>query len=150
MFLRCITIKGVTRLYFYESHFCDGKSKQTCVECLGRLDELQKQFQDPVAHFKKVAEERTKELKNASTTTTTIDLLETMEVGEDDVKNVGYVVLKDLYKELELDKFWKRILAKTSNDAPRGKPSSVFIVLRILSNSLNIQTLASQPCFARL
>jgi transposase len=114
MFLRCITIKGVTRLYFYESHFCDGKSKQTCVECLGRLDELQKQFQDPVAHFKKVAEERTKELKNASTTTTTIDLLETMEVGEDDVKNVGYVVLKDLYKELELDKFWKRILAKTS------------------------------------
>ena len=114
MFLRCITIKGVTRLYFYESHFCDGKSKQTCIECLGRLDELQKQFQDPVAHFKKVAEERTKELKNASTTTTTIDLLETLEVGEDDVKNVGYVVLKDLYKELELDKFWKRILAKTS------------------------------------
>ena len=114
MFLRCITIKGVTRLYFYESHFCDGKSKQTCVECLGRLDELQKQFQDPVAHFKKVAEERTNELKNAKTTTTTIDMLETLEIGEDDIKNVGYVVLKDLYKELELDKFWKRILAKTS------------------------------------
>lgn len=114
MFLRCITIKGVTRLYFYESHFCDGKSKQTCVECLGRLDELQKQFQNPVAHFKKVAEERTNELKSARTTTTTIDMLETLEIGEDDVKNVGYVVLKDLYKELELDKFWKRILAKTS------------------------------------
>lgn len=114
MFLRCITTKGVTRLYFYESHFCDGKSKQTCIESLGRLDELQKQFQDPVAHFKKVAEERTNELKNAKTTTTTIDMLETLEIGEDDIKNVGYVVLKDLYKELGLDKFWKRILAKTS------------------------------------
>ena len=42
MFLRTITIKGVTRLYFYESYYENGKTKQRCIENLGRLDELQK------------------------------------------------------------------------------------------------------------
>ena len=40
MFLRTITIKGVTRLYFYESYYQNGKTKQKCIENLGRLDEL--------------------------------------------------------------------------------------------------------------
>ena len=114
MFLRCITIKGVTRLYFYESYFFDGKTKQKCVESLGRLDELQKQFPDPVAHFRKIADERTNELKNSKTAVVSINMEETLEIGDDDLKNVGYIVLKDLYKQLELDKFWKNILAKTS------------------------------------
>ena len=114
MFLRCITIKGVTRLYFYESYFQDGKTKQKCVENLGRLDELQKHFKDPVAHFRMIAEERTNELKNSKTAIVPIDMQETLEIGDDDIKNVGYVVLKDLYKQLELDKFWKNIRAKTS------------------------------------
>ena len=59
MFLRSITIKGVTRLYFYESYYENGRTKQKCIENLGRLDELQKRFDDPVSHFKKVAEEKT-------------------------------------------------------------------------------------------
>lgn len=114
MFLRCITIKGVTRLYFYESYFQNGKTKQKCVESLGRLDELQKQFPDPVTHFKKIAKERTDEAKDSQTATISIDMNESLEIGDDDVKNVGYVVLKELYKQLELDKFWKNILSKTS------------------------------------
>ena len=90
MFLRCITIKGVTRLYFYESYFQDGKTKQKCVENLGRLDELQKHFKDPVAHFRMIAEERTNELKNSKTAIVPIDMQETLEIGDDDIKNVGY------------------------------------------------------------
>lgn len=61
MFLRTITIKGITRLYFYESYYENGKTKQKCVENLGRLDELKKQFDDPLSHFKKTAEQRTQE-----------------------------------------------------------------------------------------
>ncbi len=49
MFLRSITIKGVTRLYFYESYYENGRTKQKCIESLGRLDELQKRFDDPVS-----------------------------------------------------------------------------------------------------
>ena len=56
MFLRSITVKGVTRLYFYESYFDNGKTRQKCIENLGRLDELAKKFSDPISHFKQVAQ----------------------------------------------------------------------------------------------
>lgn len=132
MFLRCITIKGVTRLYLYESYYCDGKSKQKCIENLGRLDELKKQFQDPISHFKKIAEERTNEQKDIRKATISIDMEETLEIGEDDIKNVGYVVLKNLYKQLELDKFWKNILTKTSVKYDLEKVFQLLVFSRIL------------------
>ncbi len=114
MFLRTITIKNVTRLYFYESYYENGKTKQRCVENLGRLDELKKQFDDPVSHFKKIAEVRTNEKKASQKTSVSIDLSSSMATDEHNSKNIGYAVLKDLYKQLELDKFWKNIQKKTS------------------------------------
>lgn len=63
MYLKTITKKGISRLYFYESYYKNGKPNQRCIESLGRLDELQKQFDDPVSHFKKIAAERTHEKK---------------------------------------------------------------------------------------
>ena len=53
--------------------------------------------------FKRMTEER-KALKNTSVT---IDMTEKMEVGVDDWKNVGYGILKELYFQLELDRFWR-------------------------------------------
>lgn len=114
MFLRSITIKGVTRLYFYESYYENGRTKQKCIENLGRLDELQKRFDDPVSHFKKVAEEKNAEQNTSRKASVPIDLSSTMSTSEDNLRNVGYAVLKDLYKQLELDKFWKLVLRKTS------------------------------------
>lgn len=114
MFLRSITAKGVTRLYFYESYFDNGKTRQKCIESLGRLDELQKQFDDPISHFKEIAEQRTAEHKAAGKTSIPIDTTQTMDCSEDNLKNVGYAVFKDLYKQLELDLFWKNIQKKTS------------------------------------
>jgi len=107
MFLKSITIKGVTRLYLYESYYIEGKTKQRLVETLGRLDDLQKIFDDPIAHFKKVAEERSIELRLSKTTSIPIDRNALLDSDEDNLKNVGYGILKDLYLKLELDKFWR-------------------------------------------
>ena len=107
MFLKQITKKNVTRLYFYESYYKDGKVKQRLVEPIGRLDELKKTYDDPIAHFKRVAEERTEEKKEGKTATITIDTDSVLEKGEDDLKNAGYGIVKHLYLELELDKFWR-------------------------------------------
>lgn len=107
MFLKPITKKGVTRLYFYESYYKDGKTKQRMVESLGRLDELEKTYEDPVAHFNRVAKERTAEKKESRAMPLTIDLSSTLEPGRENLKNVGYGILKELYHELELDKFWR-------------------------------------------
>lgn len=114
MYLKVITKKGVSRLYLYESYYKNGKASQRCVESLGRLDELQGQFADPVSHFKKIAQERTEEKKNSRKASVSIDLSSAMGIKEDNLKNVGYSVLKTLYKQLELDKFWKNIQKKTS------------------------------------
>ena len=114
MYLKVITKKGISRLYLYESYYKNGKANQRCIESLGRLDELQKQFDDPVSHFKKVAEEKNAEQNTSRKISVPIDLSSTMGTSEDNLKNVGYAVLKDLYKQLELDKFWKLILRKTS------------------------------------
>lgn len=42
----------------------------------------------------------------------------------------------------------KILQGRCPNELPRGKPSSTFIVLRILKNSSNTQALASQVCHA--
>lgn len=78
------------------------------VEALGRLDELQKIYPDPVAHFKNVAKERSAKKKNEKEQSITIDMTSSLEIGEDNLKNVGYGIFKQLYLDLELDRFWKQ------------------------------------------
>ena len=112
MHVKTITAKGVSRLYIYETYYDKDPATGTprvrskMIESLGRLDDLKKIYDDPVAHFKAVCEQRTLEKKKNRSISLTIDLDAPMEVREDNLKNVGYGILKELYKELELDKFW--------------------------------------------
>jgi len=107
VFLKTITKNNVTRLYFYESYYKDGKVKQRMVEPIGRLDILKNTYDDPVAHFKRIAEGRTEEKKESKTIPIPIDVDSVLENGEDSLKNAGYGVIKELYLGLELDKFWR-------------------------------------------
>ena len=107
MFLKSITKNNVTRLYFYESYYKDKKTKQRMVKSLGRLDDLEKIYSDPIAHFEKLAKEETLKQKESKSMSLNIDLSAAFNTNEDNLKNVGYVVLKILYRELELDKFCK-------------------------------------------
>lgn len=106
MYLKKITKKGVTRLYFYESFYTNRKTTSRPVEVLGRLDELGKIYPDPIAHFKKIADERNVEKKLHKNISVAIDMSAKLEKGEDNLKNVGYGIIKQLYRDLELDKFW--------------------------------------------
>ncbi len=126
MYLRQITKNGITRLYLYETYYEDKKTKSRCVEPLGRLDELQKQFDDPVAHFKQVALQRTEEQKQETTMMISIDTAEVLENGEDNLKNAGYGMLKYLYRDLELDKFWNW---KSRNGNYQYSPDQIFRLL---------------------
>lgn len=132
MHLKLITCKGVCRLYFYDTYYEKdpssgiGKVKSRMVESLGRLDELQKQYGDPVAHFRQIATERTAAEKTAKKATVVIDLDETMDTSEDNLKNVGYGILKQLYKELEIDRFWNW---KTRNLSVKYSIDRIFRML---------------------
>jgi hypothetical protein len=147
MFLRTITIKGITRLYFYESYYENGKTKQKCVENLGRLDELKKQFDDPLSHFKKTAEQRTQEKRVSRTASLNIDLAASMDTDEDNLKNVGYTVLKELYKQLELDKFWKGIQKKTSIQYDLEAVFRLLVFSRILYPASKMDTFHNKKVY---
>lgn len=107
MYLKTITKNGISRLYFYESYYtANKKTTSRSIESLGRLDELEKKYSDPIAHFKKVAEERNAEKAASKNVSISLDLSEKLSTCEDNLKNAGYGILKQLYRELELDKFW--------------------------------------------
>ncbi len=147
MFLRTITIKGITRLYFYESYFENGKTKQKCLESLGRLDELQKKYGDPVSHFKRIAEERTLEKKTARKTSVSISLDDAMGIREYNIENVGYSVLKELYKQLELDKFWKLRLKNTSIKYDLEAVSRLLVFSHILYPASKLETFHAKDAY---
>ena len=147
MYLKVITKKGISRLYLYESYYKNGKANQRCIESLGRLDELQKRFDDPVSHFKKVAEQKTAEQNTSRKTSVPIDLSSTMSTSEDNLKNVGYAVLKDLYKQLELDKFWKLILRKTSIQYDLEAVFRLLVFSRILYPGSKRETFLNKEAY---
>lgn len=147
MYLKVITKKGVSRLYLYESYYKNDKANQRCIESLGRLDELQKQFVDPVSHFKKIVQERTDEKENSRKTTVSIDLSSAMDINEDNLKNVGYTVLKALYKQLELDKFWKNIQKKTSIQYDLEAVFRLLVFSRILYPGSKMNTFNNKDIY---
>lgn len=112
MHLKVIENKGIKRLYYYESIYKKdpetGKGKTTSkrIKYLGTLEELQKQYDDPVAHFRAEAKLLTQKKDSEKRVSIEINTSEVMSVDEDNLKNVGYGVLKELYKQLEIDKFW--------------------------------------------
>lgn len=139
MFLKQITKKGITRLYLYESYYepsnikgKEGKAKQRCIESLGSLDDLRKTYDDPVAYFKEFAKQRSIEQKESSQSIITLNLAEKMSVGEDDVINVGYGILKDIYLQLELDRFWKNKMKNRDIQFDADKIFRLLVFSRVL------------------
>ena len=90
--------------------YWDSKSKQSrtkTIQKIGYLDELQKEFDNPVSHFTSVAAEMDKERKAAQSATVTIDLTEQLLRGSTNRKNYGHLVCSKVYHELEIDRFLK-------------------------------------------
>lgn len=98
---------GRTYLAIYET-YRDPKSKKVknrSVMKIGYLDELEKEFDDPIAHFKALAKQMTKEEQAKAITTLRIDTNKHMGKDEDNVKNLGYIILSKIFHELEINKY---------------------------------------------
>ena len=81
-------------------------TRERTVESLGLLSELKNQYDDPIEHFTRYAEELTEKAQKEKSKSVKIDMTDKLELGTRDTRNVGYGVFKLLYKELELDMFW--------------------------------------------
>ena len=84
-----------------------GKSKQRTVEKIGYLDELEKEYDDPIAHFEAVAAEMDKARLSAKSVAVTIDMDSQLERNCANRKNYGHIVFSKIYHELGVDKFLK-------------------------------------------
>lgn len=73
---------------------------------LGYLHDLQKQYNDPIAHFKEVVNQMNADEKSNNKLTMTIDLNEELPVGTHTRYNVGYAVIMKIYHDLELNRFF--------------------------------------------
>lgn len=90
-------------------------SRQITVKSLGNIEDLAKIYPDPEAYAQQVLEELEAEKAAATEYHNTVNLLERhkkiddgsdIPVYSDQIKNVGYGILKRVYLDLKLDKFW--------------------------------------------
>ena len=104
MFLRKSLSNGKIYLSFVQGYRDEsGKVKQKTVQKIGYLDDLKKDYDDPITHFKQIAKEKS----NEEITEFTIKNLNTqiLNMEEDKQKNLGYIVLKKIYHELGINTF---------------------------------------------
>ena len=110
-----------------------GKPRAKTVLSLGYLDELEKEYEDPIAHFKEVARKMTEEEKSQKKLTLPINMDEKLSVGTDNRKNFGYAAILKIYHELGLDVFFKN---KSRHENFKYNTNSIMILLvvsRLLS-----------------
>jgi len=108
MHLRKAHDKRINRTYLSIVHGyrdSNGKAKSKVIQSLGYMDELAKTYEDPIAHFTKIAQEMEAERIAGRYKTITIDLEERLSQGTINRKNYGCVVLSKIYHELEIDRF---------------------------------------------
>jgi len=83
-----------------------GKTKTVLIKSLGYLDVLQKEFEDPIAHFTEVVNQMNIESQNEKLPLPIkINTKEELNENENNRKNFGYVALSKVYHELKIDKF---------------------------------------------
>jgi len=87
----------------------NGKIRQKNIETLGYLDDLEKLYKDPIAHFREIAKQRTQEeaLSNEPVFLS-IDPVAEITQSEIGLKNLGYSLLEKLYHELGIHTFFQR------------------------------------------
>ena len=108
-------------------------ARERTVESIGYLSKLKEQYDDPIAYFTQYAKELTEKAKKERSFSISIDKNEKLEVGTDDTRNVGYGIIKTLYKELDLDKFWNW---KTRGKKTKFSTDQIFRLLTF-SRALN-------------
>ena len=80
-----------------------GYSRTETVESFGYVDGLEKQYDDPIAHFRKVVEERNLAEKEAAAEYT-ITARKDQKLGQDIErrKNYGYIIIMKLLYEFDM------------------------------------------------
>ena len=108
----------------------NGKVKHKNIKTLGYLDDLRKEFDDPIAHFKEEAKKMSNNLLNEYT----IKDLQTQKI-ENNIKpkNLGYCIVKRVYKELGIKELLDNYQKNLKIDYNLNDILSLLVFMRIIS-----------------
>ena len=104
------------------------KNRSRVVESLGYLDELEKEYADPIAHFKELAKEMTKEEKAEKNVTLSFSMDEVLPKGTNGRRNFGYAAIMKIYHELLLH---EHFAAKARYQKFEYNTNSIMLMLAI-------------------
>ena len=146
MFLKISpTRSGKTFLSFVQGYRDEsGKVKQKTIENIGWLDDLKKQYDDPISHFKEIAKQRNAEEINELI----IKNLKTKTIDENScTKNLGYVILKKIYSELNISVFLKQKQKNLKIDFSLNDIFELLVYSRILYPDSKLSTYNNKDIF---
>ncbi|NSW92692.1 MAG: IS1634 family transposase [Firmicutes bacterium] len=108
-------------------------STDRTIKSLGYLDELEKIYDDPIAHFKEVARKMTEEESSQKKLTLSVNMEEKLTLGSDLRKNLGYAAILKIYHELGLDVFFKNKSRHKNFEFNTNSIMILLVVSRLLS-----------------
>jgi len=130
MYLKKSMSNGKPYLSFVQGYRQGGKVKQKTVEKLGYLEDLEKEYPDPIAHFRQVAKERSG--SEASQKTLELNLLAKLPDQAALRKNLGYAVPKAVYSLLGLREYFQNKQRQLKVDYNLNSIFSLLVFNRFL------------------
>ena len=121
-----------------EKKYRDKEKKQARTKhhkTLGYVHDLQKEFPDPIAHYKEVVAQMNAEEKGNKKLTLEVDLNEKLPNETHTRYNMGYVVIMKIYHELELDRFFNNKARHETFEYNTNSIMKLLIMTRILHPS---------------
>lgn len=122
-------------------------SREKTAKIIGYLDSSSDNYNELVSSYKKEAIEMTKKNKEDSNSNISINLNEELPDNYDDLKNIGYVIFKYIYKELELDKFFKKVASNYEIEYDLNKIFELMVYSRILFPASKKKTYENRNIF---
>lgn len=118
-----------------EEKYRDKETKKATTKhykTLGYVHDLQKEFPDPIAHFKEVVAQMNAEKNENKKLTLEIDLTEKLPEESNSRYNLGYAVILKIFYELELDRFFNNKARHENFEYNTNSIMTLLVVSRIL------------------
>ena len=145
MFLKQSVSNGKPYLSFvhgYRDQF--GKVKQKTIKKLGYLEDLKKEYDNPIEYFKNIAKESNNEIIKEYT----IKNLNTKIIEDNShSKNLGYVILKKVYDELCISNVLNKKQANLNIEYSLNDVMKLLVYSRILYPSSKNETYNNKDTF---
>src|SRR5699024_6944844 len=137
MFLRKMKNKKTGRVYLsIVQSYRDKETKKTrskTIQSLGYLDELEKEYADPISHFKDEIKKMNQEQAEKDTSITfSMDKNQRLQKDETNRKNLGYAALSKIYHELGIHTFLKNRQRHAKSDYDANSIMTLLTYGRLL------------------